>query len=68
MESPRLQVPEAIPPDLGPLPPSNTDRLTNNVTLYQKFPKCQIFEGLWLAALVSEHHQIQLVGGSRSAR
>jgi hypothetical protein len=46
------------------LMPSNTDRLTDNVTLWQKFPECQIFNGLRMAALlVSEQ-----VGGSRSAR
>ena len=33
--------------------PSNTDRLTDNVTPWQKFPECQIFKGLRLAALLS---------------
>jgi hypothetical protein len=48
MVNPRLQAPRTIPPDLGPLMPSNTDRLTDNVTLWQKFPECQIFNGLRL--------------------
>jgi hypothetical protein len=72
MVNPRLEVPRTIPPVLGPLLPSNTDRLTNNVTLWQKFPECQIFKGLRLAALASEHcrqrHRTQLVGGSGSTR
>jgi hypothetical protein len=28
--------------------PSNTDRLTHNVSLWQKFPECQIFKDLRL--------------------
>jgi hypothetical protein len=40
MVNPRLQAPRTIPPDSGPLMPSKTDRLTDNVTPWQKFPEC----------------------------